>query len=44
MIRELRTKLEFEDPKLKFDWLDFINQGPNLLGLILNNVRKNMNS
>ena len=27
-IRLLRTKLESEDRNLKFDWLDFINQGP----------------
>ena len=27
-IIQLRTKKELGDRKLKFDWLDFINQGP----------------
>ena len=34
VIRYLRNKLESEDRKMKFDWPDFINQGPKLLGLM----------
>ena len=34
LIRLLRTKLESEDRKLRFDWLNFINEGPNFLGFM----------
>ena len=34
VIRWLRTKQELGDRKLKFDWIDFINQGPKFWGFM----------
>ena len=38
----LRNKLESEDRKLKFDWLQFINKESNLNGLKVSKVICNM--